>query len=258
MTPIDELFESPPDESHPFPNTNPRGHRKDITFCCYPLAHLPSLITKMKGKTDPDERQTLRYLVDRNYHAWFAEEGHSKTIPTHGEMTDGSCLGAGNITLSDDFTTIVTINHKSGDMKPSFSSIQWLLAILILNESQLTTASLALAKDLRLEPLTESGGSLTDEDKRPIVHAVDKTKLPEWVLKIFTKSLQEKLSQQPDAIRNVRPNPTKPIKRERSSTHPEQRPRKSPYFYSQEPLFPPPPLSLDDDDADAAIVTPTV
>lgn len=137
------------------------------SFVLYPLTHLNMLIgilqNKMAVKFNEDHLR-IRYLVDTNKKLWFAEEGSpTEGIPAHYQMTGQStdiatCLSAGTLTFSSDFSCLIAIDHKSGDFRPPFNSIKWLLAILVNSES-LLPAGLCLGKDLDIEELTDRGGS---------------------------------------------------------------------------------------------------
>ncbi|MDR3442605.1 MAG: hypothetical protein P4L65_06265 [Legionella sp.] len=79
-----------------------------------------------------NEKYSIRYLVTREMQILFAPEGRpSNTIPGHKQMAS-SCLAAGNIFFSKDFSRITKITNCSGDFLPFDISIIWPLMILTL------------------------------------------------------------------------------------------------------------------------------
>jgi hypothetical protein len=86
------------------------------------------------NENDPtySEKYSLRYLVTPNMQILFAKEGQlSKSIPGHRHMAD-TCLAAGNIFFSKDYSRFTLITHDSGDFKPNANSLLWPLIILSL------------------------------------------------------------------------------------------------------------------------------
>lgn len=78
------------------------------------------------------EKYSLRYLVTPNMQMLFAKEGQlSKTIPGHRHMAD-TCLAAGNIFFSKDYSRVTMITHDSGDFQPNANSLLWPIIILTL------------------------------------------------------------------------------------------------------------------------------
>ncbi|KTD20690.1 hypothetical protein [Legionella londiniensis] len=154
--------------------------RFDSDFIIYPLCKLDSLLLVLKENLskkqsnlsedawrDDDLEESsykIRYLVDENYRVWFAEEGAAgKKIPAHYQMTGESvssarCIAAGNITFDKNFGQITAVNHKSGDFRPEFSSIKWLLAILLAGQDLLEKINLKFADIITIEELSSSGG----------------------------------------------------------------------------------------------------
>lgn len=112
----------------------PATPRRDRTskHTLYPIEHLSELITELE-KLDDDEgnkKFSVRYLVDEEHVLWLAREGKpGRYVPAHRQMRE-SCLAAGNIFFSKDFTQITKINHQSGDFHPDAASLLWPLAIL--------------------------------------------------------------------------------------------------------------------------------
>lgn len=94
---------------------------------------------KKKAGEEPD----FRVVVDRDMNLWFAKESHTGTpSPPHFGLVatkskEAFCLTAGNLFLSEDYSTLKAISNKSGDFTPAFDSLKWLLAILVYNEARL-------------------------------------------------------------------------------------------------------------------------
>ncbi|USQ13428.1 hypothetical protein J2N86_12155 [Legionella lytica] len=138
---LDDFFTTPPNEEDRFRSNNSTKITRDFVYSIHSLATLGTLLTEKKqGKEVPD----LRYLVDVNGVAWFARETHNDApiAPAHYKMTGSPrnaayCKTAGNLFFSEDYSTLIRINHKSGDFRPSFDSIKWILAIFVANEDRL-------------------------------------------------------------------------------------------------------------------------
>lgn len=85
----------------------------------------------------PKEKVKLRFLLTTNFELLFAREGSPSNvhnIPGHYQMTGqellaAKCLSAGNIVF-DSKLQITKINNKSGDFRPSFNSLQSVLAVI--------------------------------------------------------------------------------------------------------------------------------
>lgn len=167
------------------------------TYKIYPVCKLNELVADVREDAHP--LREFRYLVDADQRLWFAREGGPNgIIPEHYKMTGepsstAKCLAAGNITFSDDYKFIVSVNHKSGDFRPQFDSIKWVLAILVASEPCLGELSIELAPKLLVAKLTSSGG----EDN---VYHLEKEALTGWVRAIFDV---RSLSKQPADVRNV-------------------------------------------------------
>ncbi len=183
---------------------NLRQIRFTSTFTIYPISELSALITKLKMienediDSDDEDRNCkvrLRYLVDVNFNLWFAQEGAAtRKIPAHYQMTgekssDARCVLAGNIEFSEDYQTITMINHKSGDFRPDFKAMKWILAILIANEAILPAE---LAAELCVEHSDSSGGIMKRYS----------CKLPElisWANETFNPQQMSLFQEQPTA-----------------------------------------------------------
>ncbi|PWY55871.1 hypothetical protein DGG96_10185 [Legionella qingyii] len=136
---LEQLFSTPPDQNDKFHSNNLKKITRTSEYLIHSLATLGQLLTEMK---QGEETPVLRYLVCLNKLAWFARESHSNApdAPAHFKMTGSPqnqafCKTAGNLFFSEDYSTLIKINHKSGDFRPSFDSIKWILAILVINET---------------------------------------------------------------------------------------------------------------------------
>lgn len=138
---LEQLFSTPPSENDRFLSNNLKKTTRNGVFSIHSLATLGELLAeKKKGNEIPD----LRYLVDINGKAWFARETHTSAppAPAHYKMTGSPrnaayCKTAGNLFFSYDYSTLLKLNNKSGDFRPSFNSLKWILAILVANEDKL-------------------------------------------------------------------------------------------------------------------------
>ncbi len=165
MTHPADIFFNPLNDKFNFKNRNIGLSKRAVNWepTLYPLAKLSELTQIIRQ--EKSYSTTIRYLVDLEKNLWFAKEGApSKTIPAH-------CLAAGNIEFSADYQYIQMINHKSGDFRPNFESIAWLLAILIANKTP-------LKEDLRIEHLTPAGGYQN-------IYILSSAELTTWFLKKF-------------------------------------------------------------------------
>ncbi len=129
-----EFFASPPDPAHIFYAGKTAVHCDADSFSIKSLSTLKQLLEK-------EEETIFRFLVDMEGKLWFAFETRPhKKAPKHFQMTGdpiekACCLTAGNIKFTDKTGTLVkNISHRSGDFYPSFLSLRWVLAILIINE----------------------------------------------------------------------------------------------------------------------------
>jgi hypothetical protein len=181
---------------------SPRPVTCDSSHSIYPIDFLSSLIEKIKTNSGEEENtHTVRFLVDIYARLWFAEEGGpSKIIPAHYQITGDAansarCITAGNIKFSADHREIISINHKSGDFRPPFDTLKWVLAILIANEDRLAAVSVRLADKINIQKLSSSGGS----DEEP-TYTIEKSALATDVRRIFDIN---ELRIQPTAIKET-------------------------------------------------------
>ena len=198
MTKPSDIFTDEFDE--PFEGHNRHRILGKSTYTIYPLCALDDLITVLRSKEEPEV--VVRYLVDKNGYFWLAEEGPaSKIIPSHARMMGNSlkapsCLTAGNLVFSEDYRSIIAIDHKSGDFTPSFNSLQWALVVLIANEATFTELGIALHTDLSVGEL-DTAGALVEN------HTLTKADITEWVHdRVDTKELIY-FAEQPTAIKTV-------------------------------------------------------
>jgi hypothetical protein len=138
---LEQLFTTPPSEHDRFRSNNSKKITSNFVYSIHSLTTLGELLAEKK---QGNEIADLRYLVDVNGEAWFARETHSDapTAPAHYKMTGSPrnaayCRTAGNLFFSDDYSTLIKLNNKSGDFRPSLNSIKWILAILVANEDLL-------------------------------------------------------------------------------------------------------------------------
>ncbi|WP_058535823.1 hypothetical protein [Legionella saoudiensis] len=155
---LEQLFSTPPQESDRFRSNNMKKITRVSEYLIHSLATLGQLLTEMQ---QGEEVPALRYLVDTDKTAWFARESQDTgpAAPAHYQMTGNAqnaafCKTAGNLFLSEDYSTLIRINHKSGDFRPTFASIKWILAILAINEDRLP---FKLPEVLTIEELDHNG-----------------------------------------------------------------------------------------------------
>lgn len=152
---------------------------KKSQYDIYPIKHINKLFMDRQNKT-------VRYFVDSNMQLWVAPEGvPSEKTPAHFQMSgvsksQATCVAAGNLIFSEDFQRLVKVSNKSGDFQPNFECLQWILAILATNESNLP---FALSDTLILEKAVfEPGGG-----KKYKINTVD---LRQWVKDAFNEQIE--------------------------------------------------------------------
>lgn len=132
-----EFFSCPPDPKNLFYAGKTSVNSEADSYSVNSLATLKELLVQ--------EKETIfRFLVDTSGKLWFAFETrpHNKA-PKHFQMTGdpletACCLTAGNIKFKDKSgTTLKNISHRSGDFHPSFLSLRWVMAALLINEDVL-------------------------------------------------------------------------------------------------------------------------
>jgi hypothetical protein len=102
--------------------------------------------------------KVLRFLLRSNGELVFAHEGGPHGIvPAHSQMLVGdnvSCITAGNAYFNVETNTLELINHKSGDFRPPFDSLQFVLPQLV---SELINVNIPISNTLKIEQLNGSG-----------------------------------------------------------------------------------------------------
>nr|MBN5935936.1 hypothetical protein [Legionella anisa] len=132
-----EFFSAPPDPADLFYAGKTAVNCEADSFSVNSLSTFKQLLAR-------EEETIFRFLVDTAGKLWFAFETrpHNKA-PKHFQMTGdpletACCLTAGNIKFKDKAGAVLkNISHRSGDFHPSFLSLRWLMAILLLNEELL-------------------------------------------------------------------------------------------------------------------------
>lgn len=101
--------------------------------------------------------KVLRFLLKTNGELVFAHEGSpGDIIPSHWQMSgvgnciDAECITAGNAFFDPESHTLLILNHKSGDFRPSFNSLQFVFLELIKNK-------ISLAEPLEVQQLDSAG-----------------------------------------------------------------------------------------------------
>ncbi|CAM4403627.1 MAG: hypothetical protein LEGION0403_FIIPPAGN_00857 [Legionella sp.] len=132
-----EFFSCPPDSETIFSAGKMTVNCEASSFSIKSLLTLKELLAR-------EEETVFRFLVDTEGKLWFAFETRPhNNAPKHFQMTGApldaaSCLTAGNIKFSSKTGAVLkNISHRSGDFRPSFLSLRWLLAILLINEKLL-------------------------------------------------------------------------------------------------------------------------
>ena len=132
-----EFFSCPPDPK-------PIFHAGKITVHCDANSFSINSLSTFKELLAQEKDDIFRFLVDTSGRLWFAYETRpNNNAPKHFQMTGdpletARCLTAGNLKFKNKTGTILrNINHRSGDFFPSFLSLRWLLAILLVNEELL-------------------------------------------------------------------------------------------------------------------------
>lgn len=173
----------------------------DATYPIYSISELGELLFLLRSKSST--ACAVRYLVDTSFHLWFAKEGiASAKTPAHYQMTgepasSARCIAAGNLYFSPDYREIIGMNHKSGDFRPHFDSIKWLLAILIAHDDMLSSSSIEVSAALNIEKLTSSGG-------HEATYTLEKEELRTWLSRTFGEAKIDSLKTiQPTGIKLV-------------------------------------------------------
>lgn len=191
--------------SHPKacdPNFRSSNMRKpnSKSFFIYSLDTLNELLKEMRANKEIPE---LRYLVDASGRLWFARETHAggPSAPAHYQMTGEAsnsayCKTAGNIKFDENYQIVSVINHKSGDFRPSFVSLQWLFAILLKKHD----LPFILPEKLTIEELNSNNIPIT-------AHEWPIEILNHWAQKIEDPLILKIISNQPKETKTVTYSP---------------------------------------------------
>lgn len=107
--------------------------------------------------------KAVRFLLTADNRLVFGPEGRpdpGNDIPAHAHLAElknikkCSCITAGDAYFSED-NHLIAINHQSGDFRPSFDSLQFVLP-------QLRSFSIPMANSIIIYELGDSGGSLAE------------------------------------------------------------------------------------------------
>ncbi|HTM63860.1 MAG TPA: hypothetical protein VL360_05105 [Gammaproteobacteria bacterium] len=103
-----------------------------------------------------DRERVVRFLLSTKNNLIFAKEGSPlKDIPAHFQMANfdvdqAKCLTAGNAYFNDN-GELCRIDHKSGDFRPPFDTLQFVFPALI-------QSGIPIAKELEIDKLNDKGG----------------------------------------------------------------------------------------------------
>ncbi|MBN9229909.1 MAG: hypothetical protein BGO90_05680 [Legionella sp. 40-6] len=193
-----EFFSAPPCLNTYFRSGKISVNHDAGTYDIYSLTTLNNLLTK---KIINQETPTLRFLIDVQGVAWFAEETlPGIKAPKHYQMTgkninEAFCITAGNIKFKNKkYCTLKNISHRSGDFHPSFHSLRLFLAFLILHESSLP---FKLPLILTIKEFNQQGDLV-------FKHRWRKSKMRKWVYSFSEQTAYKKLlEQQPMSVKKV-------------------------------------------------------
>jgi hypothetical protein len=206
-----DFLSTPPDLQKKFLSDNKRKP-SNFTHLIYSLHTMKELLAKLRAPEGSSKLRKigksadLRFLVDIDGVAWFAQESYDDmpTAAAHYKLAgaedtqvvskNARCNAAGDLFFDETYSTLLKVNHKSGDFSPSFDSIKWILALLVFNEKGLP---FQLPDNLLIDELNHNGG-LKQAHSWPIAQIRD------W-LETFSK--EEKffslLTKQPLASKTV-------------------------------------------------------
>jgi hypothetical protein len=150
-----EFFSCPPDPI-------PIFHAGKIGINCEANSYSINSLSTLSELLAPKKDNIFRFLVDTSGKLWFAYENRpANTIPKHFQMTgdpleSACCFTAGNIKFKNKRVVVLkNINHRSGDFYPSFLSLRWILAALVVNEELLPfkLAKFIVIKEIKNEKI---------------------------------------------------------------------------------------------------------
>ena len=194
-----------------FASQNIRKVQLEVIYKIYTIETLKDLFDEQKRNKEID--CDLRFLVDIYGTLWFARETHDgvhPAAPAHQYMASkDNCRTAGNLFFDATRETLLKINHKSGDYRPSFESLKWLLIILVLNEEKLP---FKLPETLEIDQLNYSNAPI-------YTYKVSISAIISWVKSLDATSILD-LDKQHSFTKEVVVHPDK-----RSSDSPDHSPR---------------------------------
>lgn len=123
----------------------------------YHVQNIDELLNKInleKVERFGDKYKAVRFLLCKNGNLVFGEEGHpDENTPAHSQMVadpaEVECVTAGNAYFNSNHQLCI-LNHKSGDFRPSFNSLQFVLDALS------NCKQVKLAKTIRVEQMDGS------------------------------------------------------------------------------------------------------
>lgn len=138
------------------PSVSEPSSFKQYIYSWMALDELIKVLKKQPRDTfDPEndrlERFSIRFVIDKIGNPWFALEGEvSAVTPAHSQMVDQDVvLTAGNIVLSEDYTTIIEITNKSGHYLPEFKTLVFFIKMLFAVEAD-PRFSLKIAPEMKI------------------------------------------------------------------------------------------------------------
>lgn len=123
----------------------------------YQADALPSLLkTTPSSAINKNGERVVRFLLTMDNQLIFAREGApSGEIPAHYQMANfdvekAKCLTAGNAFFNEK-GELCRLNHKSGDFRPSFDTLQFIMPLVI-------ALGIPVASELVIDKLDKNGG----------------------------------------------------------------------------------------------------
>ncbi len=145
---------------------------KQYIYSWMALDELIKVLKKQPRDTfDPEndrlERFSIRFVIDTSGNPWFALEGEVSVLtPAHSQMVDqDAVLTAGNIVLSEDYSTIIEITNKSGHYLPEFNTLVFFIKMLFAVEAD-SRFSLKIAPEMKIVRYAKQSSFIPD----PISH----------------------------------------------------------------------------------------
>lgn len=200
---LQQVFSERPESSKIWDTIESTVPRESRDFSCpvFPLAKFVDLVDYVQyweEKGFDISTNRFRFLIDENYQFWLAPEGiaDNAVIPAHYQMTgaireEARCFAAGNLIFSKtEPNKLIKISNKSGDFKPEYHSLEFLLALFDLFKDKLP---FVVDNQLEIEMLKRNKFYSSER--------VDLDNLHEWILGEFPAEILEKLEAQPLEIK---------------------------------------------------------